>query len=228
MNPKVKILGISGTPIKGGNCDKLVQEALKAAAELEGVETEFVTLADKEIAPCRHCQYCMENRTRCKYADGDDAYKILDMMVEADGLILGGPTWNRTVAPPLLNLFSRTRYFIFFSQELRNKVGGFITLGWFGHGMDRAIDAMRNTVYSNGIIPVAEGAAIVSALALGKQPDYMEHGVLDDPHGVRVVRGVGKRVVEVARMIKYAREAGIVMLEAPNLATGGTIRPKYR
>ena len=38
------------------------------------------------------------------------------------------------------------------------------------------------------------------------------------------VRGVRRRVVEVTRMIKYAREAGIVMHEAANLATGGAIR----
>ena len=128
------------------------------------------------------------------------------------------------MSPPLLNLFSRTRYFIFFTQTLRNKVGGFITLGWFGHGMDRALDVIKNTVYSNGIIPVAEGAAIVSAIAIGQRAAHMEHGVLDDPHGIRVVRGVGRRVVEVAKMIKYAREGGIVMHEVANLATGGTIR----
>lgn len=222
MNVKVKILAVSGTHIKGGNCDKLVQEALKAAAELEGVETEFVTLADKEIATCKHCQYCIENRTSCQIKD--DAHMIFDMMANADGIILGGPTWNRSMSPPLLNLFSRTRYFIFFTQTLRNKVGGFITLGWFGHGMDRALDVIKNTVYSNGIIPVAEGAAIVSAIAIGQRAAHMEHGVLDDPHGIRVVRGVGRRVVEVAKMIKYAREGGIVMHEVANLATGGTIR----
>ncbi len=222
MNVKVKILGISGTPIEGGNCDKLVQEALKGAAELDGVETEFVTLANKKIAACQHCQYCMENRTSCKIKD--DAHMIFDMMVEADGIILGGPTWNRSMSPPLLDLFSRTRQFIFFTQALRNKVGGFVTLGWFGHGMDRALEVIKNTVYSNGIIPVAEGAAVVSAIAIGKRAAYMEHGVLDDSHGVRVVRGVGRRVVEVARMIKCAREAGLVMREVTNLATGGTFK----
>ena len=35
-----KILGISGTPIKDGNCDKAVLAALEAAAKLEGVETD--------------------------------------------------------------------------------------------------------------------------------------------------------------------------------------------
>ncbi len=54
---RVRILGISGTPVKGGNCDRLVKESLKAAKQIGNVETEFVTLADKKIAMCQHCQH---------------------------------------------------------------------------------------------------------------------------------------------------------------------------
>ena len=58
---EINILGISGTDIKDGNCDTLVKEALKGAEEIGeevgGVETEFVTLADKEIVRCKHCQW---------------------------------------------------------------------------------------------------------------------------------------------------------------------------
>ena len=45
----INILGISGTVVKDGNCDKLVKEALKAARESgDDIETRFVTMADKE------------------------------------------------------------------------------------------------------------------------------------------------------------------------------------
>ena len=70
--PDIKILGISGTPVEDGNCGTMVKEALKVAEELSDpklghVETEFITLADKEIAMCKHCQWCIENRSPCKY-----------------------------------------------------------------------------------------------------------------------------------------------------------------
>ena len=87
----VRILGISGTVVLDGNCDKLVQEALKAAGELENVETEFVALADKNIACCKHCQFCVENRRPCNIED--DAQPISEMMEKADGMLLGAPTW---------------------------------------------------------------------------------------------------------------------------------------
>ena len=69
MKNTTKILGISGTPIKGGNCDKAVQAALESAATIEGIETEFITLADKKIASCIHCQYCIKNMVPCKFED---------------------------------------------------------------------------------------------------------------------------------------------------------------
>jgi multimeric flavodoxin WrbA len=68
-----RILGLSATPIKGGSCDMLVQEALRAAEEIEGVKTEFITLAEKKIAACEHCQYCVNNQTYCRIQDDAQA-----------------------------------------------------------------------------------------------------------------------------------------------------------
>jgi len=224
---KVTILGISGSPVKDGNCDKLVQEALKTATEVEGVETEFVSLADKDVAMCTHCQYCIQNRSRCKIED--DAQEIWDMMERADGLILGGPTWFLTLAPPLTNLFSRLREAVFFSFRYRNKVGGSISCGWFGWGMDYTLDTIEGLMRACQIIPVARGAAISSTAAYGKRAAYMEHGALDDASGVATVRNVGLRVVEIARMIKHATESGIVLPKEQQVTTtGAAVKPRKK
>ena len=204
----VRILGISGTPIKDGNCDKLVQEALKAAeGAFEGVETEFVTLAGKEIAACRHCQWCIENRAPCKVKD--DFHMVYDAMQRADGMILGGPTWDLTLSPHLVNLVSRTRESTFFHHRFRNLPGGAVTLGWFGVGMEWAISVLYSLIQTLEMLPVAHAAAVASAMAYGRRPDFMEHGVLDDLFGMARTQRVGRKVAEIARMIKYAKEAGL-------------------
>lgn len=211
---KVRILGLSGTPIKDGNCDKLVQEALKAAAEaFDGVETEFITMADKEVAACVHCQYCIENRVPCKVQD--DFHMIYDAMQRADGMILGGPTWDLTLSPYLLNLVSRTRESTFFHHRFRNLPAGAVTLGWFGVGMEWAISVLYSLIQTLEMIPVAHAAAVASTMAYGQRPDYLEHGVLDDLFGMVRTRRVGRKVAEIARMIKYAREAGLELPRGP-------------
>jgi len=221
----VRILGISGTVVKDGNCDKLVRDALEAAAGLENVETEFVALADKDVAVCKHCQWCIENRQPCK--DKDDTQMIYEMMERADGMLLASPTWGLTVAPPLINLLSRGRYHSFMTDTFRNKPVGAITLGWFGFGVDHALTTILNYVSARSMIPVGRAAALSSTAAFGERAAYMEHGVLDDKAGVARVRNVALRVVEITRMLKYAKEAGIVTPEAGTI-TGGRLPRKKK
>ena len=50
MQKKVKILGLGGSLRKGGNTENALKEALEAAMERGGIETEFIGLAGKTIA----------------------------------------------------------------------------------------------------------------------------------------------------------------------------------
>ncbi len=227
--PDIKILGISGTPVKDGNCDTMVKEALKAAeglsdSKLGKVETEFITLADKEIAMCRHCQWCIENRQPCKIKD--DVHMIFDRIDKNHALLIGAPTWFNTIAPPLLIMLSRARYYGFFTHMFRNKVVAALTTGFLGFGLQHTLDTLREMTGMSYMIPVAEAQPVASTRAFGQRPAYFEHGVLDDTWGMMQVRTAGIRVVEITRMIRYATEAGIVLPEEHLVTvTGGRIRP---
>ena len=56
----MKALGIVGSPRKGGNSEILTAHCLQAITE-EGLETELVSLAGKEIKGCNACNYCFEH-----------------------------------------------------------------------------------------------------------------------------------------------------------------------
>lgn len=219
---KIKLLGISATPINNGNCDNLVQYALGAAKELGDVETKFINTADKEIMVCRHCQWCIENRSPCKFKD--DVHEILDSIEECDGFIVGSPAWLNTLSPFLINIFSRARYQVFFTNKFRNRVAGLLTLGFFGIGMEHALDTMHNILGGMYILTVGVAWAIGSSKAYGQRPEYLERGVLDDKWGLIRTKAVAHRVVEVSRMIKYAREAGIILpAELQRTPVGGKV-----
>ncbi|MFC1859570.1 flavodoxin family protein [Thermodesulfobacteriota bacterium] len=207
----IKITGISGTMIKGGNCDKVMVEALKTAESFDHVETEFITLADKEIMACKHCQWCIENRKPCKY--NDDATWILDKMVESDGLIWGSPVWSHTIAPWMMNLCSRSRFMAFMTGELRDKVLGTYVISWFGVGEEMALMTLEALGHNVLMLPVYRGWARVSKIAFGERPDYMENGALDDTSGMVRIRTMAKRVVEISRKMKFAEQHGIGLPE---------------
>ncbi len=204
----IKLLGISGTPIRGGNCDTMVQAALDSVKGIPGVNTEFVTLAGLKIAPCEHCQWCIENRAPCKVKD--DAHAIFEKMIAADGMILGTPVWNIGAAPIWPTLLSRWRYYQFFTTKFRNKVSGTLSVGFLGLGMERALEDLEIAGRGAGFV-VARGYAVASRAAFGERPAYLEHGVLDDKAGMGRVYGVAAKVVEITRMIKYATVNGITL-----------------
>ena len=62
LDVPIKIIGISATGVIDGNCDKVMKIALETAADFDHVETEFITLANKEIMACTHCQWCQESK----------------------------------------------------------------------------------------------------------------------------------------------------------------------
>jgi multimeric flavodoxin WrbA len=85
----MKALGITGSPRKGGNTEQYMQYALKAIAE-EGIETEMVSLAGKDIRPCTACMAC---RGTEKCPIDDDLMSIYQKMKESDAIIIGSPVY---------------------------------------------------------------------------------------------------------------------------------------
>ncbi|MBC7220580.1 flavodoxin family protein [Candidatus Bipolaricaulota bacterium] len=80
----MRILGIVGSPRKGGNTDTVVGQVL-AGAEREGINTERLYLGDLQIQPCRVCYGCAETGT-CVV--DDDFQLVVERMKEAGGVVL--------------------------------------------------------------------------------------------------------------------------------------------
>jgi multimeric flavodoxin WrbA len=85
----LKVLGLFGSPRRGGNTDILLEEALKGA-EMEGAEVERLYLTDFNIIPCRECLQCF-NDGKCIILD--DMQKIYPKLLEADIIILASPVF---------------------------------------------------------------------------------------------------------------------------------------
>ena len=90
----IKVLGVCGSPIKGGNTELFLNEALKAAEASGEVQTELITLAGREIKDCRHCNWCVNKQIEGKFcAQNDDMAEIFPKILAADGLMLASPVY---------------------------------------------------------------------------------------------------------------------------------------
>jgi len=83
----VKVLGIAGSPRRGGNTDLLLAEVMKGAAS-RGAEVKTIILNNLTIAPCQHCDACLE-AGRCKVED--DMQMVRHELEEADRIVLASP-----------------------------------------------------------------------------------------------------------------------------------------
>jgi multimeric flavodoxin WrbA len=78
-----QILGISGSPIKNSNTDRLVQAVLAAS----GLKAEFVKLSRINVRPCIACLGCKEDNI-CKVKD--DFPELAAKVRRANALVVGG------------------------------------------------------------------------------------------------------------------------------------------
>jgi len=213
---EIKILGVCGSPIKGGNTELFLKEALKAAEAIGGVQTEFITLAGREIRDCRHCNWCIRKQTEGKFCVQDDDMKeIFPKVLQADGLILASPVYVGRLSGYLACFLDRFRVFAhgnLYSGKLHNKVGGALAVSWFrNRGIEITLISILLTLIGFEMIPVgpshefgASGGAagLSSDGGTGKFDPKDKLGILKDEYGLKGARSLGERVVEIAKLLK--------------------------
>ncbi|MFC1932170.1 flavodoxin family protein [Chloroflexota bacterium] len=83
----MKVLGIAGSPRRGGNTDLLLAEVMRGAAS-KGAEVKTIVLDDLKIAFCQHCDACLE-KGMCKIED--DMQMVYRELEATDRIVLASP-----------------------------------------------------------------------------------------------------------------------------------------
>jgi len=132
------VLGITSSPVKGGNVEHFLDYALQAVAAEDGVVTEMISLRGCAIGDCIQCNWCMAKQTADKLCSiNDDAGPILKKIRDCDVLVLASPVYFMRLSGVMACLIDRSRCFIFGKQHhmaLRQKVGVGLTVGWERNG----------------------------------------------------------------------------------------------
>jgi len=117
------ILGVVGSPRKGGNTEILVRRVLESA-RAQGAEVKLLHLGEMEIAPCRSCLRC-ERQGSCVIEDGMSlAYGDL---LRARAIVLGTPVYYWNVSAQLKAFMDRT-YCFAPGRRLRGKLGAAVVV----------------------------------------------------------------------------------------------------
>ncbi len=239
---KVKIIGVSGSPRKG-NTDTAVQIALEAAKEISpDIETELVSLATLKINPCEGCYSCYGFKKGADwehicFVHRDDVAMVYRKLVDADGIIIGSPSYAFDISAKLKALFERGAPFCHYagsrlSGALSHKVVGGIVVAFERRGgQESALSTIHRFAMAIGSSFVVGSRPFPSdpppqASFLGGLVDTCDSKVSLGKDGilpstsrtrppvsgifnVRSLRNIGKTVAEGAMIVK----AGMVSLE---------------
>ena len=186
----MRVIGISGSPRKAGNTETAVRLALEEI-EKQGIDTEFISLSGREIAPCRACMRC---KTQPKCAIEDDFQPIFEKIVEAEGFIVGSPVYFGSATPETMALLDRVGYVARKNGNLlRRKVGGHIAV---------ARRAGQNFTYAQLMFFYTLNEMIVVGSTYWNIAFGREKGdITGDAEGVETMRNFGQNVAWVLKKL---------------------------
>jgi len=84
---EMTVIGISSSPVKGGNVDRMVRYIL----EQSGKPFQFINLTELSYAPCRACVHLCAKDNLCKL--DDDLKPLYARIIQAEALVLGTPSY---------------------------------------------------------------------------------------------------------------------------------------
>lgn len=187
----MKVVEVSGSARKGGNTKTaldLVGEELEAVS----VEVEVIELSDARIDPCAACFQC-GGRESC-VNDRDDFNRVLEKMKDADGIVLGSPTYGANVSAKMQALLERTAVVADMNPGmLRHKAGAALSVARRAGSM-RTMDTMLHLFLSQEMFVAGSSCWNI---AYGRLPGE----IAQDEEGMATMRTLGKNLAVLLRAL---------------------------
>ena len=189
----MKVLAINGSPRKNGNTAMLIDTVL-AELQKEGIETEKIQLGGKKIHGCMACMKCFENQNKHCVMDNDILNELVDTMVEADGIIIGSPTYFANVSTEVKALIDRAGLVAIANGHMLKRKVGAAVVAVRRAGATDTFDAINKFFFINQVI-VPGSVYWNMGFGLGEQD------AKDDDEGMSTMRILGENMAWLLKQI---------------------------
>ena len=194
----MKVLGINGSPRKGGNTELLIKEVFKAL-EKEGIKTEFFQLGGKNLNGCIACMKCRKEEDGRCHQKNDVINECIERMLKADGIIIGSPVYFADLTADAKALIDVAGYALRGAgNPLKRKVGAAV-IAVRRAGAINAFDSINNFFLINEMI--IPGSSYWN-VAIGRE----KGDVLKDEEGIKTMRVLGENMAWLLKKTKDKRQ----------------------
>ena len=193
----LRVVAFNGSARKNGNTAILLRYVLQEM-EKEGIATELVEMSGATIHGCLACRKCSTRKDgRCSQAD-DMGNVYIEKMAQADGILLGSPTYVADVSPEIKALMDRA---CLVSRAnggvLRRKVGAAV-VAVRRAGAIHAFDALNHFFLINEMI--IPGSSYWN-IGIGWEPGEVEN----DAEGIRTMKVLGQNMAWLLQRVAEAK-----------------------
>jgi multimeric flavodoxin WrbA len=193
----MRVVAFNCSPRKNGNTSRMINVVLEEL-EKEGISTELVQVGKKKIRGCIACYQCREKKdSRCHAGkEGDILNDCLKKMIEAQGIIIGSPTYFSNISTEAKALIDRAGLVGRMNEDLfKRKVGAAVIAA----RRAGAVPAFSAVNYFFLIGQMIVPGSTYWNLGYGADPGEVEK----DEEGIETMKNLG---VNMAWLLKKLKE----------------------
>jgi len=231
---EIRVLGVCGTPVrrkvaKGPTNTEVLLNAILDSCKEQGsdVITDAIFLGEDGFKEgCDQDNWCLLKQTEDKFCAKNDVMtnvyypkiRDCDALIIATPVYIGRMSWTVAAFIDRLRALAEGKCYGFRAPggaNLKDKVLGVGAVAWYRHGGVET--ALWTTLYCTagifGMVPVTAGPSSkatgfgygAGGMSIGGMEDLAN--VKNDEYAMLSAQNLGKRVVEMARIIKAGKEA---------------------
>jgi multimeric flavodoxin WrbA len=189
----LKVVAFNGSPRKKGNTAMLIRAVLEELRQ-EGIETEMVQLGGRKIHGCTACGECFKNKDGRCVIDNDILNECVGKMAEADGIIIGSPTYFANVSAEVKALIDRAGFVALANGHLLRRKVGAAVVAVRRAGATNVFDAINKFFFINQVVVPG---SVYWNLGVG----LSEEEVKDDNEGMKTMKVLGENMAWLLKRI---------------------------
>ena len=192
----MKVIAINGSPRANGNT-AMALKAMTDELERQGIQTETIHVGKEDIHGCIACGHCAESEhNRCLFTS-DCVNAVSQKMREADGFILGCPTYYAGIPGTMKSFLDR----VFFSSSryFRCKVATSAAVVRRAGGVDVVHQLNNYLNLAQVVIPPSQYWTIAYGMDKGE--------VAGDGEGMQTLRKNAAAMAWLLKLIEYGKDA---------------------
>ena len=189
----MKVVAINGSPRKEGNTAALLKQ-LTTKLEAEGIETETINIGGKKVHGCTACMKCFENKDSKCIFDDDGINECITKMKDADGIVIGSPTYFADVNTETKALIDRAGFVSIANGGFFSRKAGAAVIAVRRAGAVHAYDSINHLF---GITNMVTVGSSYWNLGIGREPG----DVNDDAEGMQTMDNLASNMAWLLKKI---------------------------